>query len=139
MNVKKHRITEMMQSAISMILHRDIIDKRIGFVTITKIKIDDEYKNADVYYSVIGDEKSRTKTAQGLSAANRFIQKRVIEMLKMGKTPTIRFKFDETPSNAEKLEKQFMELEQDGKNQQNPDVTGAEENKESSDSDSPKS
>lgn len=136
MNVKKLRVAELMQSAISMILHRDIIDKRIGFVTITKIKIDDEYKSADVYYSVIGDPKTREKTAQGLSAANRFIQKRVIEMLKMGKTPTIRFKFDDTPSNAEKLEKQFMELDQDGKNQQNPNVTGAQANQESVDSDS---
>lgn len=136
MNVKKLRVAELMQSAISMILHRDIIDKRIGFVTITKIKIDDEYKSADVYYSVIGDPKTREKTAQGLSAANRFIQKRVIEMLKMGKTPTIRFKFDDTPSNAEKLEKQFMELEQDGKNQQSPNVTGTETNNESVDSDS---
>lgn len=136
MNVKKLRVAEMMQSAISMILHRDIIDKRVGFVTITKIKIDDEYKSADVYYSVIGDPKTREKTAQGLSAANRFIQKRVIEMLKMGKTPTIRFKFDDTPSNAEKLEKQFMELEQDGKNQQKPNVAGTETNKESVDSDS---
>jgi ribosome-binding factor A len=136
MNTKKHRIEEAIAGAISMILHRDIIDRRIGFVTITRVKVDDEYRNAEVLYSVIGGKNVREKTAQGLTAANRFIQKRVIEILKMGKTPTIRFKFDETPTKAEKLEKQFMELEQDGKNQQTADGTGASGNEESPDPDS---
>lgn len=105
-------------------------------MTITRVKVDDEYRNAEVLYSVIGGKAVREKTVQGLTAANRFIQKRVIEILKMGKTPTIRFKFDETPTKAEKLEKQFMELEQDGKNQPTADGTGASGNEESPDPDS---
>jgi ribosome-binding factor A len=136
MNVKKHRVAEAIQNAISIILHRDIIDRRIGFVTITQVKIDDEYKSADVYYSVIGSQKVRERTAQGLSAANRFIQKKVVEMVKMGKTPTIRFKFDETPSKAERLEKQFQELDQDGKNKQDAGGSGDQEHQESPDPDS---
>ncbi len=136
MNVKKHRVAEAIQNAISIILHRDIIDRRIGFVTILQVKIDDEYKSADVYYSVIGNSKVRERTAQGLSAANRFIQKKVTEMVKMGKTPTIRFKFDETPSKAERLERQFQELDQDGKNKQDSGIDRAEEDNESPDPDS---
>lgn len=135
MNIKKMRVAELMQSAISMILHRDIIDKRIGFVTITQIKIDDEYKNADVYYSVFGDAKTREKTAQGLSAANRFIQRRVIEMLKMGKTPIIRFKFDETPTKAEKLEKQLSDMEQHGTSKQETDGADNQGDEKSPDTD----
>ena len=135
MNIKKMRVAELMQSAISMILHRDIIDRRIGFVTITQIKIDDEYKIADVYYSVIGDAKTKEKTAQGLSAANRFIQRRIIEMLKMGKIPTIRFKFDETPTKAESLEKQLSNMEQNGTSKQETDGSDNQGDEKSPDTD----
>ena len=122
-DMRKKRLEHAIAEAVSWILIKDIEDPSMGFVTVTGCKIDSEFKTATVLYSVIGTEKKLESTKTVLSRAGKLIQRLVANRLELRQMPLLRFQFDPTPSNAQKLENMFKELENEH-NQSEPDGSG---------------
>ncbi|MBP6927673.1 MAG: 30S ribosome-binding factor RbfA [Caldisericales bacterium] len=133
-DLRRKRLEHQIQEAVSWILIKDIDNPKIGFVTITDVKISVDFRIATVYYSVLGSQKKIDETQAGLSSASKMMQKLMAGKIEFRQIPLLRFKFDETPSKAQKLEYTFRELENE---QGGPgdDSCRAEEDKESDHSD----
>ncbi len=80
----------------SMLLHGDIKDPRIGLVTITHVRLSPDFRNATVYFSIIGTEKEKAKSLNGLNSATGFIRRRLAKSLKLKRIPTVTFEFDDS-------------------------------------------
>ena len=63
-----------MKQEIADILMRKIKDPRIGFVTVTDVEVSHDLRNAKVFVSIYGDEKSKKETLKGLESAAPFIR-----------------------------------------------------------------
>ncbi|HOR46556.1 MAG TPA: 30S ribosome-binding factor RbfA [Caldisericia bacterium] len=133
-DLRKKRLEHQIQEAVSWVLIRNIDNPKIGFVTITEVKVSVDFRIATVYYSVLGSQKKIDETQAGLSSASKMIQKLVAEKIEFRQVPLLRFKFDETPSKAQKLEFTFRELENEQGGSDN-DSRRTEENEESDHSD----
>ena len=89
------RVRDLIQKEISDILLREIKDTRIGFVTITRVEITDDLKEAIVYISVIGSDDKKKKTLEGLQSATGYIRGILGHRLDLRYVPKLLFKFDE--------------------------------------------
>jgi ribosome-binding factor A len=100
------RVDEAVREVLSDALgHRDLKDPRIGFVTITDVKTSADLRHARVFVSVLGGEDERTQTLEGLRSAHGVLQRRVARELRMKRTPTLEFTYDDTTDRAMRVER----------------------------------
>jgi ribosome-binding factor A len=85
-------------------------DTRVGFVTITGVKTSPDLKHARVFVSVLGSERQRRKTLEGLEAAQGFLQGRVGRELRLKRTPRLLFEYDPTVERGVRMSRLIDEV-----------------------------
>ncbi|MFD1861220.1 30S ribosome-binding factor RbfA [Aeromicrobium camelliae] len=98
------KIADRIQTIVAGLLERRIKDPRIGFITITDVRLTGDGQHASVFYTVMGDESSREGTAAALSSATGLIRSEVGKQLGLRHTPTIEFFLDAVPEQAREIE-----------------------------------
>jgi ribosome-binding factor A len=93
---RMRRVDEAVREVLSDAIARDLQDPRVGFVTVTAVKTSPDLRHARVYVSVLGDEKARAETLDGLSSAHGFLQGRLAAELSLKHTPLLTFQYDES-------------------------------------------
>jgi ribosome-binding factor A len=90
------RVNEAVREVLSARIAEGLNDPRIGFVTLTSVDTSTDLRHARVYVSVLGDETERAATMAGLGSAHGLLQKAIARELRMKRTPTLQFVFDES-------------------------------------------
>lgn len=104
------RINETIKEIIGELLLGSIKDPRVGFVTITAVRVSSDMTSAKVHYSVMGDEEVRKETQKGLESARNFMRKSVGDGLKMRNSPELRFVYDDSLDKAEAIDETLKEV-----------------------------
>lgn len=108
---RPERVGQEIQAALGRILTRgDLRDPRIGFITITGVKVSPDLRVARVYYSTMGDEKQRAETQKGLDAAKGFLRREVTAAVQLRVSPEIYFAFDESVGEGDKIDRLLREV-----------------------------
>lgn len=90
------RVNEVIREVVGTALAAALKDPRIGFVTVTAVETSPDLQSARVFVSVLGDEFERAETLAGLTSAHGFLQAKIGEELRMKRTPTLTFHYDDT-------------------------------------------
>jgi ribosome-binding factor A len=90
------RVNEAVREVLSARIAEGLNDPRIGFVTLTSVDTSTDLRHARVYVSVLGDEARRGETMAGLASAHGLLQQAIARELRMKRTPTLQFVFDES-------------------------------------------
>ncbi len=90
------RVNEAVREVLSARIAEGFSDPRIGFVTLTSVETSPDLRHARVYVSVLGDETERADTLAGLTSAHGLLQQTIARELRMKRTPTLEFVFDES-------------------------------------------
>ena len=90
------RVNLAVREVVSARLAEGLKDPRIGFVTVTSVDTSPDLRQARVYVSVLGSEEERAETLAGLESAHGLLQQTVATELRMKRTPTLQFVFDES-------------------------------------------
>jgi ribosome-binding factor A len=102
---RMRRVDEAIREVLSDALgSADLKDPRIGFVTVTDVKTSADLRHARVYVTVLGDARAREASLAGLQSAHGVLQRRVSRELRMKRTPTLQFHYDETTDRAMRME-----------------------------------
>ncbi len=102
---RMRRVDEAIREVLSDALNgSDLKDPRIGFVTVTDVKTSADLRHARVYVTVLGDERQREQSLAGLQSAHGLLQRRVGSQLRMKRTPTLAFQYDDTTDRAMRME-----------------------------------
>jgi ribosome-binding factor A len=101
---RMRRVDEAVRQVLSDAVAQDLQDPRIGFVTMTSVKTTSDLRHARVYVSVLGNDEQRGETLAGLQSAHGALQRRLARELRMKRTPTLEFVYDETTDRAMHLE-----------------------------------
>jgi ribosome-binding factor A len=108
---RPERIGQEIQAAIGQILARgELRDPRIGFITITGVKVSPDLRVARVFYSMLGTEKEREDTQKGLDAAKGYVRREVTSAVKLRVSPEIFFSFDESVGEGDKIDRLLREV-----------------------------
>lgn len=91
---RSEKVADLIQKEVSQMLVKTVKDPRIGFVTITKVMVTEDYRLAKVYFSVAGSSEERESSMKGLNSAKGYIRKELGRRINLRYTPEIMFKFD---------------------------------------------
>jgi ribosome-binding factor A len=90
-------------------LERGIRDPRLGFVTITDVRVTGDLQHASIFYTVYGDEQERADSAAALKSATGMLRSEVGKNITARLTPSLEFIADALPENAKVLEELLAE------------------------------
>ena len=93
---RMRRVNEAVREVLSVRLAEGLKDPRIGFVTVTAVETSPDLRHARVYVSVLGDESERERTLAGLASSHGVLQGSLARELRMKRTPTLQFVYDES-------------------------------------------
>lgn len=102
MSIKIDRLNNVFAREISKIIHDEIKDKDIGFVTITEVRITNDLSFAKIYITSLYND--REKVLKALNKASGFIRSLLCDRVKVRKMPEIHFVYDESIEYGKKIE-----------------------------------
>lgn len=112
---RSDRVGDLVKEEIaSIIQHGDIKDPRVGFVTITHVKMSADLKEAWVYFSQMGSEEEVAASCEGLNKASGYIRRRIAPRLKLKHIPHLKFFYDETIEYSDHIERVLKDLKEGG-------------------------
>lgn len=91
--MRLERVSELIKEAVAEILQK-IKDPRIGFVTVTEVKVSPDLDLARIFISTLAEGEERDKVMEGLNSAAGFVRKELGREIQMKKTPRVAFIFD---------------------------------------------
>ncbi len=110
-HARTERVGQEVQAAVAEVLARGLLrDPRIGFITLTGVKMSPDLRVAQVFYSMIGDEAQKRDTQEGLEAAKGFVRREVTARVKLRVSPEIFFTFDGSLTEGDKIDRLLREV-----------------------------
>ena len=103
-NPRVRKLADRIQEVVARMLDTRIKDPRLGFVTVTDVRVTGDLQHADVYYTVYGDDEARAGSAAALASATGIIRSEVGKATGLRLTPTLAFHLDSVPDTAKHLE-----------------------------------
>jgi len=103
-NPRVRKVADRIQVIVAEMLERRVKDPRLGFVTITDVRVSGDTQQASVFYTVLGEEAEVAGSAAALESAKGLIRSEVGKQLGMRHTPTLEFVLDALPQTAAHIE-----------------------------------
>ncbi|WP_447646717.1 30S ribosome-binding factor RbfA [Nocardioides zeae] len=103
-NPRSRRIADRVQVVVAQMLERRLKDPRLGFVTITDVRVTGDNQHASVFYTVLGEQDDLAGTAAALESAKGMIRSELGKQLGMRHVPTLEFIADALPESARQLD-----------------------------------
>jgi ribosome-binding factor A len=103
-NPRVRKIADRIQVVVAEMLERRIKDPRLGFVTVTDVRVSGDTQQASIFYTVYGEDDDRASTAAALESAKGLLRSEVAKQLGMRHAPTLSFIPDALPENARHLD-----------------------------------
>lgn len=88
------KVAEAVREIVSTVVLFELKDPRVKNVTVLRADVSPDLRNAKVYVSVMGDEKTQALTLHGLNSARGFIQSKIADRLQTRYTPVLQFVSD---------------------------------------------
>jgi ribosome-binding factor A len=94
------RMQEAIKERVAEIVGHELADPRCGLITITRVKLDKDLAHCRVFWSVVGDDKTRRRNQEMLDHAARHVQHELGEILTVRSVPRVQFLYDESIAGA---------------------------------------
>ncbi|MGH9846025.1 MAG: 30S ribosome-binding factor RbfA, partial [Blastocatellia bacterium] len=113
MSYRSHRLAEELKSEISAIIAREVRDPRVGFATVTEVKVSPDLRYAKVLVSVFGSPEEKQETLAALVRASGFIRRQVGARIRLRYAPEISFDYDETVEQGDRMMRLIEEIKKE--------------------------
>ena len=98
------------------IYRRDVKDDSIGFLTITEVRLTNDYSYLTIFYTVLGQDPKKEAAKKALERSKGYVKRRLGERVKMRKIPELIFKYDESLDYGNRIEQGLKDVLQKDKN-----------------------
>jgi len=96
------RVKKLLHKTVSELIY-ELKSPNLPMITITDVKLMDNFDYARIFFSLIGDKKLIEKTEEYLNSRAGFIRHRLGEEIRIYKIPALTFVYDETYERAERI------------------------------------
>jgi len=116
--LRLQRINDRIREELSEMLLQEVSDPRLEGISITDVKVDRELAYADVFVSALEGSERWQEIHEGLQHAQGFLRRELSRRVELRVFPRLRFRWDPTFENAERIEQLIASLHKDS-----PDTT----------------
>jgi ribosome-binding factor A len=102
-DIRLARLSEVVRERASRVILYELKDPRLGFVTVTRVKLARDLTMCTVFWSIIGTPGEKSKTAHALEDARGVIQSAIAKEMGTRKTPRVYLKHDPSLERAQKV------------------------------------
>ena len=106
---RARKLADRIKEIVARRLDKGLRDPRLGFVTITDVRVTGDLQHASIFYTVYGTEEERRDSAAALKAATGMLRTEVGRNITARLTPSLEFIADAIPENAEHIEELLRE------------------------------
>ncbi|OGX43798.1 MAG: ribosome-binding factor A [Omnitrophica WOR_2 bacterium RIFCSPLOWO2_12_FULL_51_8] len=106
------KVAEAIRKEVSLIIHDELKDPRLGFVTITGVELSQDLRYAKVFYSVLGKEEDYKKTKSALDSGLGFIRSLIARRIRLRLAPEILFREDRSSEYSVRIQEVLNEIEE---------------------------
>ena len=92
---RARKVADRIHETVARLLQGRIKDPRLGFVTVTDVRVTGDLQQATVFYTVL-DDSTRDITEEALEHAKGHLRSELAKRIKLFKTPELHFKYDES-------------------------------------------
>lgn len=114
MSIRRDKVSKIIKEEISLIFFQKIQDPKLGFVTVTEVKVTPDLKQAKVYFSVY-EKNLKEEFLDKINDIKGFIRTELAHRLSLRYVPELFFYIDETLDYVEKMEDIFDKIHRDDK------------------------
>ena len=104
------RVAQALKKEISNIIHDELKDPRLGFITITDIELTQDLRYAKVFFSVLGKNEDYKKSKDALDKAAGFIRRLIARRIRLRFAPEIAFKEDRSSEYSIRIQEVLEEI-----------------------------
>ena len=97
------RVNEAIREILADAIATELKDPRIGFVTVTEVDTTPDLRAARVDVSVLGTPEERESSLAGLRSSHGFLQGKIAGGMRMKRTPTLTFEYDESVDRGDRI------------------------------------
>jgi ribosome-binding factor A len=99
------RVADQVQRELALLIQNEIMDPRIGMITLTGVEVTRDYAHAKVFYTTLGDEANTQLAGEGLKQAAGFLRSQLASKIRLRVTPQLQFIYDESIERGIKISK----------------------------------
>ena len=110
MSHRPQRLAEELKNEIGAIIAQEIKDPRVGFATVTEVKVSPDLRHARVSVSVLGSSQEKQETFEALVRATGYIRRLLGARIRLRHTPELSFAYDESIERGERMMRLFDEI-----------------------------
>ena len=103
MTDRTHRVAEGLREILAQEIQR-LKDPRLGFVTVTGVRVTADLRKARVSYTVLGKARDHKATRAALRSAAPRLRSVVGKEIRMKVTPELEFEEDDAVSRADRID-----------------------------------
>jgi ribosome-binding factor A len=103
MSRRTDRVSDLLRAELSDLLLREVHDPRVKLASITEVDVTSDLRRAIVKVSVLGDDKQREETIEGLRHARGFLRTELSHRLRTRATPELVFELDRGAEHSQKI------------------------------------
>ena len=101
---RARKVADRIHETVARLLQGRIKDPRLGFVTVTDVRVTGDLQQATIFYTVYGSDEEREETAKALRSAKGLIRSEVGRALGIRLTPSLTFQLDALPTQAKSFD-----------------------------------
>jgi ribosome-binding factor A len=101
---RARKLADRIREIVAEALEKRVKDPRLGFVTVTDVRVTNDLQHATVFYTVFGDAEEKTASAAAIESAKGVLRSEVGRRTGVRLTPTLDFIADAVPENAAHIE-----------------------------------
>jgi ribosome-binding factor A len=112
MTKRTERVQKLAREVLGELIH-DLKDPRIGFTTVTAVRVTPDLRHARVFVSVLGEEDEKARTMEGLKSAKPHLRGELGRQMRLKHLPELIFELDESEETAGRIEALIHKIHED--------------------------
>lgn len=103
-STRARKVADRIKVVVAEALERRVKDPRLGFVTITEVRVTGDLQQASIFYTVLGEDADLAGTQAALESARGLLRREVGQALSIRLIPQLEFIADAVPAAAAEIE-----------------------------------
>lgn len=109
------RLADAIREEIGAILEGELADPRIGLATASEVHLAPDGRAAQVFVTVVGDDRQVKETMRGLESAKGYIRHELADRLRLRHAPDIVFHIDRSEQYGTRIEQLLARMKKRNK------------------------
>jgi ribosome-binding factor A len=118
MSIRTEKVAEEIKHKIADVLTKDLSELQMGLITVTRVRVSQDLKNAKIYLSFIGNKEPAEACIEKIEYRKKQIRMHLSSKVHLRFIPELNFYYDDTIEYASKIDKLIKEIHKDDEKQQ---------------------